>query len=644
MCRAKKERGGIDFVRSPAALIAAAMAVLVSACASAENTPLPVGETTGGSSMQTGERLPEDEIIYFVMPDRFENGDPSNDRGGIEGDRLDHGFDPTHAGFFHGGDLAGLTAQLDYIQGLGATAIWLTPIFRNKPVQGPVGLESAGYHGYWVTDFTDVDPHLGTREDFRAFVDAAHAHGMRVYMDIITNHTADVIQYEECHGDSAPASLQERGECPYRSLGDFPWTTRGGPQGERINDGFLGDDPIHQTLENYAHLTDPDYAYTVVVPEEEREAKTPSWLNDPIYYHNRGHTTWRGEDSRYGDFAGLDDLMTSHPRVIEGFIEIYEDWISTYRVDGFRIDTVKHVNPEFWQAVIPALEAHAKAEGIAHFHIFGEVYESDPGQLAVFTRRDDLPAVLDFAFQGAVRGFVVDGAPGADMARLFDADHLYAADAAMGRRLPTFLGNHDMGRFAGMMRETYPDMGDEEAFARLRLAHALMMFSRGVPTIYYGDEQGFVSDGGDQGAREDLFASRVASYNDNDLIRTDATPAERNFDTDHPMYRAIAEMAAIRTAHSAFRRGQQIMRQAALDESTLVLSRMDPDGQVEYIVAFNAEPEARRLSFAVDGRATRWQALAGTCPAESAAPGMLVVSVPALDFVICRSDFGAPHG
>ena len=81
-------------------------------------------------------RLPEDEIIYFVLPDRFDNGDPRNDKGGYGGDRLTHGYDPAAKGFYHGGDLKGLTRRLDYIQGLGATAIWVGPIFRNKPVQG----------------------------------------------------------------------------------------------------------------------------------------------------------------------------------------------------------------------------------------------------------------------------------------------------------------------------------------------------------------------------------------------------------------------------------------------------------------------------------------------------------------------------
>ena len=83
--------------------------------------------------------------------------------------------------------------KIDYIQELGTTAIWLTPSFKNKPVQGDGANRSAGYHGYWITDFTQIDPHLGTNDDLAALVEAAHARGMKVFFDIITNHTADVI-------------------------------------------------------------------------------------------------------------------------------------------------------------------------------------------------------------------------------------------------------------------------------------------------------------------------------------------------------------------------------------------------------------------------------------------------------------------
>ncbi len=137
-----------------------------------------------------------DENFYFVMADRFDNGNPGNDLGGLPADPLVSGFDPTNKGFYNGGDLQGLRDRLDYIQGLGTTSIWLTPSFKNKAVQPEDG-PSAGYHGYWITDFTQIDPHLGTNADLQALVDAAHGRGMKVYFDIITNHTADVIGYEE---------------------------------------------------------------------------------------------------------------------------------------------------------------------------------------------------------------------------------------------------------------------------------------------------------------------------------------------------------------------------------------------------------------------------------------------------------------
>src|SRR6202047_3392763 len=177
------------------------------------------------------DRAPQDEFIYFLLPDRFENGDPANDRGGLRGGRLATGFDPSDKAFYHGGDLKGLVSRLDYIQGLGATAIWVAPVFRNKPVQGSPGAESAGYHGYWITDFTRVDPHFGTNQDFRALVEAAHGRGMKLYLDIVVNHTADVIAYRECPSRT----------CPYRSRADYPYPRRGGVRGEAVNRGFPGE-------------------------------------------------------------------------------------------------------------------------------------------------------------------------------------------------------------------------------------------------------------------------------------------------------------------------------------------------------------------------------------------------------------------
>ena len=596
----------------------AALAALVAAAAS---------PSAPAAAQAYLDRTPEEEIVYFVLPDRFENGDPGNDRGGWRGGRLDHGFDPAHKGFYHGGDLKGLTDRLDYLQGLGITAIWLGPIYKNKPVQGRPGQESSGYHGYWITDFTDVDPHFGTRADLKRFVDSAHARGMKIYLDIITNHTADVIKYRECPDN----------DCRYRSIGEYPFTTRGGPEGPRINEGFRGADKVGQRSGNFAKLTRPDYAYTPYVPKDEAKVKVPAWLNDPIYYHNRGDSEWRGESNLNGDFVGLDDLFTEHPRVVDGMIDIFGQWIDDFGIDGFRIDTARHVNPEFWQAFVPAMMERAKARGIPNFHIFGEVFDPDPGMLARFTKVDGYPTVLDFAFQSAASDVVARGSGTDRLARLFSMDAVYEGGEETARQLPTFLGNHDMGRIGFFIRKDNPNASDEEVLKRTLLAHAMMFYARGVPVIYYGDEQGFTGDGGDQDAREDMFPIRVATYNDNRLIGSAATTAQQNFDTASPLYRAIARMAAIRKENPALRSGDQIVRASSDKPGIFAISRRAPSGGGEILTVFNTGTTPISTYVQVDTSSGAWQPLHGRCAPSSAAPGSYRVEVAPLDYVVCKA-------
>jgi glycosidase len=595
----------------------AALALLGSGAGAADTDPLA----------RLRARPPEDELIYFLLPDRFENGDPGNDRGGLSGPREVTGFDPAHKGFFQGGDLRGLTARLDYIQGLGATAIWLGPVFRNKPVQGPKGGESAGYHGYWVTDFTTVDPHFGTEAEFRALVDAAHWRGIKVYMDIIANHTADVILYREC----AP--------CAYRSRADYPYQAKGGLAGPAINPGFAGDHV--RTAENFARLTDPGYAYTPYVPAGEERVKQPGWLNDPRLYHNRGNSTFQGESSTMGDFAGLDDLMTEHPRVVAGMIEIYGSWIDRFGIDGFRIDTAQHVNPEFWAAFVPAMRARAAARGIPNFHIFGEIAfgEVDPGRSARHTRVDGLPSVLDFAFQTAIAETVAEGRPTARLARLFFGDPLYEGGAAAARALPTFLGNHDIGRFGWFVARANPGAAADELYRRTLLGHRMLLTLRGVPTIYAGDEQGYVGTGGDQDARAAMFPTRVAAQAREARLGTDRLVGDGGFDPAHPLYRDIAALARLRAAHPALRRGAQQLRHAEDNGPGLfAVSRFDPDTGREYVIAFNTATRPLTAAVAVETRSARFTPLLGDCPAAAARPGSILLTIAPLGSVICAAE------
>jgi glycosidase len=570
-------------------------------------------------------RLPEDEIVYFVLPDRFENGDVSNDSGGLPGDRLTTGFDPTHKGFYHGGDLRGLIARLDYIQGLGTTAIWLGPIYKNKAVQGGPGQETAGYHGYWITDFTSVDPHFGNEADMRAFVEAVHARGMKVYLDIITNHTADVIQYRECVG--VP--------CAYRSKGLYPYSRQGGPDGQPINAGFAGDGL--RTAANFARLTQPTYAYTPFVPPAEANIKVPAWLNSVNYYHNRGNSDFRGESSLFGDFVGLDDLMTENPRVVQGFIEIFGNWIERFGIDGFRIDTARHVNPEFWQAFVPAMLSRARARGIPHFHIFGEVAAEgvDVAQLARHTRVDKLPAVLDFAFAGAVNQVVAGNEGTSVLARLYQDDGLYEGGAAAALRLPTFTGNHDFGRFAWIIRTARPGASDAEVLQRVMLSNAMLFLLRGVPVVYYGDEQGFVGHGIDQDARQDMFASRVPSYNDQSLLGTQTTTAVANFNPQHPLYAQIAGLAKLRQAYVGLRRGAQVVRAHGNEPGLFAVSRLSGPGS-ELVLAFNTSASTAVAHLEVEVGSKVFRTVRGPCAARASAPGSFRVEVPPLSYVVCE--------
>ena len=560
------------------------------------------------------QRPPQDEVIYFLLPDRFANGDPANDHGGYAPQRLVSGFDPTDTDFYHGGDLAGVIQRLDYIKGLGATAVWLAPIFKNKPVQTHGNYTGAAHHGYWITDFTTVDPHFGDEATMRALVYAAHARGMKVYLDIVANHTADVIRYREC----------PQNDCAYRSRADYPYTRKGGVDGAPINDGFDGRD--------FSRLTRSDYAYSPYVPAGEENAKVPAWLNDPIRYHNRGESTFSGESSLDGDFAGLDDLLTEDPVVVQGMIDIFGGWIDRYGIDGYRIDTARHVDPEFWQSFIPAMKARAAAKGIPNFHIFGEVYDPDPAVTARFTRVDGYPAVLDFPFQKQATD-VAAGKVGTDaLAKLFDADAIYADGAETAAILPTFLGNHDMGRIGFFVKQANPQADDAELLARIKLAHALMMFSRGVPTLYYGDEQGFAGAGGYGNSRQDMWPSRTPVYAD----ETPVGGRQPAYSTEAPLYKAIAEMARLRAAEPALRRGRQVVRAYGDKPGLFALSRLTDDGG-EVLVLFNSSTAPVAAQVEVEPSSLRWQALRGDCAPRSSAPASVAVRVPPLDYLVCKS-------
>jgi glycosidase len=429
--------------------------------------------------------------------------------------------------------------------------------------------------------------------------------------------------------------------CPYRSEAQYPYTRRGGLEGAPINEGFLGLEAPDQTEANFAHLTRPDYAYTPYVPPGEEHRKVPDWLNDPIYYHNRGDSTWAGESALLGDFFGLDDVMTEHPRVVRGMIEIYGNWIEQYRVDGFRIDTEQHVNAEFWRAFVPAMLARAAAVGISHFHMFGEVAtdKADTARLARHVREDGIPAVLDFAFAWAVHDTVAGDAGTAELARVFADDEVYPDGAATARQLPTFISNHDAGRFGYFVRRGHPAIEAAEQQRRVVLANAMLLTLRGVPALYYGDEQGFVGDDGDSGARQDMFATQVPQYAHEARLGAPGGSAD-HYETTHPLYLAVSTLAHLRLAHPALRAGRQLTRAAGGKPGLFAVSRFDPGDGHEIVLAFNTSLQPVDAPVRVAARSGRFRALHGECAPHSSAPGSYRVQVPELGYIVCEAEAG----
>ncbi len=568
------------------------------------------------------------QTFYFVLTDRFANGSTANDTGGFPGGTEEHGFDPARIGYFHGGDFAGLSAKLDYLKALGTTAVWVTPPFQNKPVQSG----SAGYHGYWVTDFLKIDPHLGTNDDFRRFVEEAHARGLKVYMDIIVNHSADVIHYPDNRVDYLEAKIH-----PLRAA------ATGAPLTERsFAYNGLGD-TTRSPLSAQG-----SFPYVPLVPAAELSVKNPAWLNDVTLYHNRGNSAFRDESSIHGDFVGLDDIFTEHPRVVQGMIELFGSWVRDFGVDGFRIDTARHVNGEFWQAFGPAIRAAARATGRPAFIQFGEVANEtlDVELLSEFSTHLPLDTTLDFGFFTAARRFVSKGGTAAALSDLIQRDDLYTDHDSNIHTTTTFVGNHDAGRFGYFLQQDNPGASPALLADLVRLGHGLLYLSRGQPVLYYGDEQGMVGRGGnDMQAREDMFAAQAPDFRNAPLLATTRTGADDKFDPAHPFYLFFAKLAALRAVHPALRTGAMLLRDSG-HPGLFAFSRIERGEKTEYLVALNnSRREELRAALPTSQPAGAGFKLlfdshtggGSDAPLVTDAAGRLVVELAPLQFAVWRA-------
>ena len=612
------------------ATVAAATVVAVLSAASGaggaarEGRPAP----PSGAELRALARPPvrtsiASQRIYFVLPDRYANGDPANDRVGLAGGRAVTGYDPADPGFFHGGDLRGLTGDcadprhgLARIKGLGFTAVWITPPVRQKYVQHA----SAGYHGYWGLDFTTIDPHLGSEGDFAAFVACAHRLGLKVFLDVVVNHTADVIRLSSSRYVGPETA-------PYRDC-----------RGRRF-------DPARYAAgRTFPCLSAARLPRTPSVPAVERDAKRPAWLNDVTKYHNRGDIDFGSCNEtcfEQGDFSGLDDLFTEQPAVADGLAELWSDWIRRYRIDGFRVDTARHVNRLFFRRWVPRIRAAARAAGVPDFELFGEVLLGDTVELSTFVRERGLPNVLDFPLQDALARFA-GGSVGARAiaSRLADDDY-FSGRSGIAPTPPTFLGNHDIGRGALKIEEAARAARDE-LLARVKLGHSLLYLLRGAPVVLYGDEVGLIGRGGDQQARQDLFPTQVEEWRTQERVGAPPIGAGSSFDVvGHPLAEHLRALGALREAHPALATGATVVRRA--ERRLLAVSRVDAAARREYVAVFNTGAGTARVTLATSTPSSSWEPLlgSGARPATGAG-GALAVDVPALSAVLLRAERDLP--
>ena len=519
-------------------------------------------------SIQTEVGLSKD-LIYFVMPDRYLNGDLKNDDL--------PGYEPTKTAFFHGGDLRGLTGNcqddngLARIKSLGFTAVWMTPLV----VQQPPTSGGAGYHGYWGTDFLNVDPHLGETKDLVALSDCAKKLGLKLILDVVTNHTGDIIWYND---------------------------------------------------------------RTAYVPEKFVGIKNPQWLNDLANYHNVGdiNRCWsKGSCEKDGDFYGLDDLATEKREVYSGWSEVYGSWIRRFGFSGFRVDTARHVDDGFFKNWSPLILKEAEKAGISDFTIFGEVWEQSPTELMKYLRINKLQTALDFPFQRVAIEFASSYSSADSLRNLFNYDDYYTDKNSSAKNLVTFLGNHDMGRVAFLIQSKKLNP-ESQLLSRVKLAHSLLYLSRGIPAVYYGDEVGMTGsgNGNDQLARQDMFSTKVEMWKTEKRVGSDPVGTGDSFRFhSHPLSEHLRSLAKIRLDYPALANGQMQIRYAK--GPIFAFSKLAPDSNQEFVVVMNNSSKKLTAKIPTASNSV-WDKVFGDGSWRNSKAD-LEVSIPALEVLVLKA-------
>ena len=542
-----------------------------------------------------------DEIIYQVIVDRFANGDINND----------HRVTPSALGRYQGGDWQGLIDRLDYLSELGVTALWISPNVKN--IDYDAGFD--GYHGYWTQSFTKVNPHFGTPAKLRELVDKAHARGMKVILDIVANHVGQLFYYD-INGNGQPDEIVT-GSSSLDATDPLARLTRADeydPDFDRR--GIQGQNGLGPSgSANIRFLYIPEI--NRMIPDPIRFGEKDEEVLDfarPGVYNRRGRVTNydRWEQLTTGDFpGGLKDLDTRRADVRKGLIVAFARMIRQYDFDGFRIDTLKHVEHEFWQEFSPAIRRYAHGEATPYgveplttpkknWFMFGEAFDGDDSLLGEFTYNDEIDSVFYFSQKFQVYTDVVKcGAPTKRVEALWNdrlrfdpatarvhaanrsdrfrtLDGAPLADPAAGkpiynqsggalgptdesgapippsRLLVNFLDNHDVARYASPVDSCYTDA--ESARRKLHNALSLMLTQDGIPCIYYGTEQDF-SGGNDPENRERLFDTVLENIYRGASASQRENMGASGYRTDGDTFKWLAHLSRVRRAYSPLRRG-----------------------------------------------------------------------------------------
>ena len=552
-----------------------------------------------------------DHWIYFLMVDRFCN--PNRP--------------PRHTPYntewngFQGGTFRGIQEKLPYLQKLGVTALWLSPVLKNAPFEGH------SYHGYGVQNFFAVEPRLASdpdraEEELRELVNAAHKLGIYVILDIILHHAGNVFTYDI-----------DGQECD-----ELDWQEEIRPIRWRDADGKAR----------------ADWADGPQDPSPEA-AVWPRELQRNEFWTRRGNS--QSDEHGFhapGDFSslkGFDADFTEDDRkpIWDILIRAHQYLIAKFDIDGFRIDTFKFLSPEFARTFSQATRDFAAAAGKNNFFSFGEIYDSEE-TISRFIGRpaggESQPmgadAAMDYPLFYHLPPVVkaLPHATPADVAEVFqhrDEVHqgIETVHGKAAGQFVTFLDNQDQdSRFAYGGRGRRPDA--------LSLGLACLFTLQGIPCVYYGTEQG-------------LSGHKTKGRMDDSHVREALWGKRTAFDTNAPLFQTIAALAALRRDHAALRSGGQFFRPLSADGHSFDLSRV-PAGVLAYsrlldnaevLIVANTNPDTEFVGeVLVDGLLHRagekWKVLWANQP-DSPAPRPIVAH-PKGTLEICGEDGQVTQG